>query len=457
MKYGKILEENIIEEYREFYINYKFLKQNISQEKDKFILLLSREVNKVEQFFLLHQEMITNTNDFCLFNLFSILKIVKKYHKKTNYDISDSVYNIYFKKSFYLHLMTRFSLTNSIQRIRKCSVCYDRNIYIFQTEECDLSVICNHCSREDTDYNKRQIIIALENITENTFNPFYLPMLEYPKRCILVGIDGLRPDCMLFATTPNIDKIIKNGVYNFDTQITTDSYSAPSWGAILSGYSQKILDINSNECVESDNFKWKTTNLFRRLQDKNICTYSVTSTWNGMKNLVQDSAIKSHHDKEFNVLKNDKSAIDEATTLLHDMKNNSFLFLYLNGVDYNGHKYGFSLQSKEYIQAIEQIDNYLEDLINICIRQHISLIFTTDHGGSKKSDLCNSTIDSFFQNKSLQPQRLYNGIHGLDCQQHTRVFQIYYGNIVQFQKKEDIDIESNLNIYKKLISYFEKN
>ena len=46
----------------------------------------------------------------------------------------------------------------------------------------------------------------------------------------------------------------------------------------------------------------------------------------GMKNLVQDSAIKSHHDKEFNVLKNDKNAIDEATTLLHDIKNNSFIY-----------------------------------------------------------------------------------------------------------------------------------
>ena len=127
MKYGKILEENIIEEYREYYINYKYLKQNISQEKELFISTLSREINKVENFFLVHQDRITNANDFCLFNLFSILKIVKKYHKKTSHDISDSAYNIYFKKTFYLHLMTTSNFTYSIQRIQKCSVCYDRN------------------------------------------------------------------------------------------------------------------------------------------------------------------------------------------------------------------------------------------------------------------------------------------------------------------------------------------
>jgi hypothetical protein len=64
-------------------------------------------------------------------------------------------------------------------------------------------------------------------------------------------------------------------------------------------------------------------------------------------------------------------------------------------------------------------------------------------------------MEEFLEHKSLQPQRVYNGIHGLDCQQHKRVFQIYYGNIVNFCKKEDINIESNLNIYQKIIDYFE--
>ena len=87
-------------------------------------------------------------------------------------------------------------------------------------------------------------------------------------------------------------------------------------------------------------FKWKTKNLFEDYK-KNIYLFGDEyMEWN--EKFGSRFGDKISHDKEFNVLKNDKNAIDEATTLSHDIKNNSFL-LYLNGVDHNGHKYGFSL------------------------------------------------------------------------------------------------------------------
>lgn len=459
MKYGKILDENIIHQHKSFYINYKYLKQNIFCKKDKFISLLKLEINKVETFFLEKREDMHNIDNFCLLNLFSILKITKKYHKKNNQDISDIVYNLYFRKSFYLYLVSDLNINQGglLRGFQKCSLCYDRTIYILQNREnISQELFCKRCSASTNKIQEQNsIVIALEQLTKNTFNPFYLPLIKYPKRCLFVGIDGLRPDCLLFANTPNIDKVLKGGVYNFDTKITTDSYSAPSWGAILSGYSQEKLGINSNECVENKMFRWKTTNLFQILKNKNVSTLSVTSSWKGMKNLVQDSTIKYHHHDNTNVAENDNSATEQALTLLHEMGNNSFLFLYLNSVDHTGHKYGFTLQSNEYIQSIEKVDKYLEHLINTCFKEHISLIFTTDHGGSKKTDLCSQNMEEFLEHKSLQPQMVYNGIHGLDCQQHKRVFQIYYGNIVNFCRKEDINIESNLNIYQKIIDYFE--
>ena len=136
MKYGKILDENIISEYKKFYIDYKYLKKNILQERKEFIYLLTKEINKVENFFLENKEKMLNINNFCLFNLFSILKIVKKYQKKSCYDISDDIYNVYFKKSFYLYLMTNVSNDDSIllNDYNKCSVCYDNNIYILKNK-----------------------------------------------------------------------------------------------------------------------------------------------------------------------------------------------------------------------------------------------------------------------------------------------------------------------------------
>ena len=434
------------------------MKQNIDNDKKDFLNLLKFEINKVENFFINNKDTILNNDKFCLFNLFSILKILKKYKKKTSCDISMDVYNIYFRKSFYLHLSRYLNNKNFISndpfKINKCSVCYDNNKYILEKSDNDTVFTCESCSHVNSNISNNKIVIELEEITKNTFNPFYIPLIKYPKRCILIGIDGLRPDCLLFSNTPNINKVIFNGVYNFDTKINTDSYSAPSWAAILSGFLQKDTMVYSNEYVEKDNYQWKTSDIFTDLNKKNITTYSLTSSWVGMKHLVKNSKIKIHNSDNNNNIKNDKKTIDDTLSVLKKMNDNSFVFLYLNGVDYSGHKHGFSIQSDEYINSIEEIDNYMEDLINICMNQHISIIITTDHGGSKKSDLDLKDIKPFIDDKSLQPQKLYNGVHGLNCEQHKRVFQIYYGNIVNFEKKEDINIKSNLNIYQKIINYY---
>ena len=460
MKYGKILEEHIILEYKSFYIDYKYLKQNINESKSDFLELIEREINKVEDFFSTNQKSISNINNFCLFNLFSILKILKKYKKKTNLDICQDVYDIYFKKSFYLHLVTchNFTQVNIPVEIDKCSSCYDRNKYILDVETKDKTSstnsapICNACSKSQS---SNQIVISLEEVTKNTFNPFYLPLIKYPKRCLFIGIDGLRPDCLLFSKTPNIDKILKNGVYNFDTKIQTETFSAPSWGAILSGYQQNNTCIYSNEYVEKEDYKWKTTNIFDILHKKGVSTYSFTSSWSGMKHLVQNSEYHAHFSEKSRIIDNDKATIDETFALLNKMKNYSFALLYLNSVDYSGHTHGFSIQSKEYIDTIETLDRYLENIIQLCMKQHISVVVTTDHGGSRKSDLDEANIQPFFTREPLQPQQLYQGVHGLNCLQHKRVFQIYYGNIVNFESKEDINIENNLNIYKKIVNYFD--
>lgn len=362
MKYGKILEQYLIPEYKKFYIDYKLLKQNIDSSKKHFLELLKIEINKVEIFFINNKDKIFNIDEFCLFNLFSILKILKKFKKKTSSDISMDVYNIYFRKSFYLHLSHYLNNKNSISndpfKINKCSVCYDNNKYILEKSGSNTFFTCESCSYVNSTISKNKIVVALEEITKNTFNPFYLPLIKYPKRCILIGIDGLRPDCLLFSNTPNINKVIFNGVYNFDTKINTDSYSAPSWAAILSGFLQKDTKVYSNECVEKDNYQWKTSDIFTDLNKKNITTYSLTSSWTGMKHLVKNSKIKIHN-SENNNIKNDKNTIDDALSVLKKMNDNSFVFLYLNGVDYSGHKYGFSIQSEEYINSIEEIDNYL--------------------------------------------------------------------------------------------------
>ena len=125
------------------------MKQNIFCKKDKFIPLLKLEINKVETFFLEKREVMHNIDNFCLLNLFSILKITKKYHKKNNQDISDIVYNLYFRKSFYLYLVSDLNINQGdlLRGFQKCSLCYDRTIYILQNREnISQELFCKRCS-----------------------------------------------------------------------------------------------------------------------------------------------------------------------------------------------------------------------------------------------------------------------------------------------------------------------
>ena len=96
------------------------------------------------------------------------------------------------------------------------------------------------------------------------------------KRLLFLGIDGLRPDCLLFANTPNLDYLIKNGQINFETIIQNDAISGQSWATIFSGDNDH--DILFNEQLEDDNYSTKD-NIISVLNNKNINTISITNTW----------------------------------------------------------------------------------------------------------------------------------------------------------------------------------
>ena len=74
-------------------------------------------------------------------------------------------------------------------------------------------------------------------------------------KVLIIGIDGCRPDALLSASTPNIDKLWKNGAYSFQTKTDDISYSGSCWTGMLTGVwhakhkvlSNKYLDPNIEE------------------------------------------------------------------------------------------------------------------------------------------------------------------------------------------------------------------
>jgi len=266
-------------------------------------------------------------------------------------------------------------------------------------------------------------------------------------KLLFLGIDGLRPDCLLFANTPTINHLLLHGSYTFDSYISSITMSGPSWGCILSGKTENTTKIYDNETVINNNYRWKCDNIFSTLNSMNIETTSLVSHWKGMFNLVQDSDVTIYA-KNNSFEECDKIIIKETIKKVKELKENSFIFTYIVGVDNTGHEHGFSIKAKEYIKYIEKIDLLLKPLIKMCIEDDWNIVITTDHGGCSYNDLEKEQETDFLSTN----YNVYKGVHGLKIPQHTRVFQIYYGNA--FQNKELLSERYSKNIFADIVNVF---
>ncbi len=65
----------------------------------------------------------------------------------------------------------------------------------------------------------------------------WLPADDAPRRAMVIGIDGLKPDAVAVADTPWLDLLGTQGAYTdaATTQLTTATVSGPGWASILTG------------------------------------------------------------------------------------------------------------------------------------------------------------------------------------------------------------------------------
>lgn len=464
MKFGKLLLSSLEEEYKNYYINYNYLKGKIKYSQDIFFIfiqLLSNEIDTVETFYLKNKSL--PLKNFCILNLLAVLKITKKYNKHNQNNVWNKVHSILQKKRFYKDLFNSEIKDNNVNQAL-CMVCYEKNT--FQLElPCKHNLCWNCCLKcysnnvKNCPYCRKTIsmnplIIKLESLTKQTCNPIYHPFFKETNKVLFIGIDGLRPDCLLYAKTPVIDQLLQRSSYTFDSIINSKTVSAPSWTSIFTGKKPSFTGITMNETLEKKDFKWSSTNLFKELHKKNVSTKAIVSTWLGIPNLVQDSEIIDFIDSE-TTLENDKQIIHKTLDYLtKDTVNPQFVFSYLNSIDECGHKFGFSLQSNEYIQSIETIDTYLQHLIEKAKQSKWNIIITTDHGGCKYEDLPETYQTEFksLENVKSQIEKKSLGVHGLDIPQHKRVFQLYYGD--KYKPKEIIQPLLSTDIYNHILSIF---
>lgn len=209
-------------------------------------------------------------------------------------------------------------------------------------------------------------------------------------RVLLIALDGICTEGLEKASTPNLDKLMLEGAYSYNTRNVIPSVTLPNWTSLLCGSGPERHGVINNS--------WTT---------KNVQLKAVVSNENGYYPSIfqvlkeQLPNVKTAYYYNWAQLINafDAQYLDEKIYLSNDefvpnyekafefMQVNrhvpTLVFLYDVHTDHVGHNYGW--MSDPYIKAIEEADEQVGKLIkkmkDAQLYEDTYIFFITDHGG----------------------------------------------------------------------------
>lgn len=199
-------------------------------------------------------------------------------------------------------------------------------------------------------------------------------------KVLIIGIDGVRPDALIIAATPNMDELILNATYSMDAINEGTTSSGPSWSAMLTGVWQEKHGVVDNS------FKGKNYNeyphFFKRVEDLNSDLHTVSiCQWDP----INDEIAASFADKVINV---SSAEVLVSETVNYLATNNAdAMFIHFDDVDGAGHGTGYSPNNPKYIKAIEKVDEGIGEVMTglkartTYTDENWLVIVSTDHGG----------------------------------------------------------------------------
>ncbi len=203
-------------------------------------------------------------------------------------------------------------------------------------------------------------------------------------KALIIGIDGVRPDALRAANTPNLDKLAANGTYSWDALNEGKTSSGPGWSNILTGVWQDKHGVTNNS-FSGSNYK-DYPPLFKYLEDHSPEWHTVSiCEWHP----INDKIVTQYADETINT-KN--PAHTEATVISHLINYNpDVMFIHLDSPDGAGHGYGFSTNVPQYISTIEAVDASIGKMLEALEKrenrdkENWLIAVTTDHGGKGQS------------------------------------------------------------------------
>lgn len=200
------------------------------------------------------------------------------------------------------------------------------------------------------------------------------------KRILLIGIDGIGILPQI-AKTPNIERVIQNGIYTFNGTTVYPSYSLECWSSMLHAVDPALHKMSTTFFPPD---QWDPNSpypsVFKMiLQARPNAEIGSFVNWDIINSLIIEKNLQMT--KRNN--QNDESVAMEAAEYVKDT-NFTMVFVSFNDCDESGHKDGF--YSENQIRTLESVDRYIGGIFSALNEsgkdKDTMIILSTDHGGS---------------------------------------------------------------------------
>lgn len=209
------------------------------------------------------------------------------------------------------------------------------------------------------------------------------------KHVVIIGFDGLSPNGIENAETPNFDKLIKEGASTMHARSVLPSSSSTNWASMIMGVGPEQHGITSNDweknnfvlpaVVQGEDFLFPTIFRLIHTQIKNAEIGAIYH-WSGFGRLFEKNAVTY----DINPETEDETAIKASAYI--KSKQPVFTFVHFDHVDHAGHEYGHG--SPEYYKAVEKADALLgqvmQAITSSAMAEETVVIISSDHGGIGK-------------------------------------------------------------------------
>lgn len=206
------------------------------------------------------------------------------------------------------------------------------------------------------------------------------------KHVVIIGFDGLSPDGIQHAATPNFHQIMQEAAFTFQARAVLPTSSSTNWASMIMGAGPEQHGITSNDwekdnftlpaIVQSEDFLFPTIFSLIKQQLPNAEIGAIYH-WDGFGRLFEKSAVNY----DVNTKTEEETARVASEYII--AKKPTFTFIHFDHIDHAGHEFGHG--SLEYYKAVEKGDALLgklwEAIKKAGIADETMVIITSDHGG----------------------------------------------------------------------------